>query len=253
MKRFLVCGGVHGSETALTWLRQTLIERRPNGLLFTGGILSPNRCYAPSITEWGLTRDDARFMEHFFETLGECDVFTAVLPGPYDTPLEDFLRMGMHAEQEYPNLHLAHASLIEEDGVAVCGVGGCLVEEDCQEADTTSRIRANYHLRTLDVADHFRKLLLLPAPPCSLGGEKEGRLIDSLIDGHSADLCAVAGPTEHRGIQRIARTLIVNPGCLADGSAAWVDWRRHPGGHVEFLDDPTVRPQVRVCVMDVDY
>ncbi len=141
MKRFLVCGGVHGSEAALTWLRQTVIERRPAGVLFTGGILSPDRQYEPSTTEWGLTRDDALFMEHFFETLGERDVFTAVLPGPFDAPLEDFLRMGMNAEQEYPNIHLAHATLIEEDGVAVCGIGGCLVENDCQEPDTISRLR----------------------------------------------------------------------------------------------------------------
>jgi hypothetical protein len=36
------------------------------------------------------------------------------------------------------------------------------------------------------------------------------------------------------GLIEDASTLIVNPGHLADGSAAWLDWSR--GDEVEFLD-----------------
>jgi len=50
-------------------------------------------------------------------------------------------------------------------------------------------------------------------------------------------LCVVAGRTERRGVQRIASTLVVNPGCLADGSAAWLDWNQRSGDQVEFLED----------------
>jgi hypothetical protein len=53
----------------------------------------------------------------------------------------------------------------------------------------------------------------------------------------------VAGSTAHRGWQRIAHTLVVNPGCLADGSAAWLDRGRD---EVDFLDlRPEPRPQRR--------
>ena len=187
-------------------------------------------------------------MQRFFETLGELDLFTPILPGPFDVPLEDFLRLGMNMEREYPNLRLAHANLIVVDGLAVCGIGGCLVEEGYQEPDTCSHLRADYFLRSLDLTEQPRKILLLPSAPLSLGGGVEGQLIDNLIRSHSADLCVVAGATAHRGIQRSARTLIVNPGCLVDGSAAWVDWRRHPGGHVEFLDLAPSRPRARLPV-----
>jgi predicted phosphodiesterase len=234
MKRFFVCGGLHGSETVLDELRQRVSERRPDGLLFAGGILAPEPTAAATRAE--LSHEDRLFVRHFFAVLGELDVFSAVIPGPFDTPLEDFLRLGMEAEREYPRLHLAHADLIARDGLAVCGVGGSLLEATCSERDAISPVRADYHLRSLDRADQPRKILLLPAAPTSLGGGAEGRLIHYLLHSHSADLCVVAGPTAHRGFQRSARTLIVNPGCLADGSAAWVDWRRHPGGHVELLD-----------------
>jgi hypothetical protein len=108
-----------------------------------------------------------------------------------------------------------------------------------------SRRRECEFLRNLDLAEQPRKILLLPSAPLSLGGGADGQLIDSLIHNHSADLCVVAGATAHRGIQRAARTLIVNPGCLADSSATWVDWRRHSGAHVEFLElapSPAARP-----------
>ena len=122
MKRFLVCGGVHGSDTALRELRRLVMERRPDGLFFAGGILALERSQES-------TFDDQRFLQDFFELLGELDVFTAVLPGPADTPLEEFLRLGMDAESEYPHVHLAHANLIAAAGLAVCGIGGSLVEE----------------------------------------------------------------------------------------------------------------------------
>ncbi|HTU18800.1 MAG TPA: hypothetical protein VMG10_12130 [Gemmataceae bacterium] len=235
MKRFLVCGGLHGSDTALMALRRLTMECRPDGLFFVGGILAPERLQEPARAKESWTDEEHLFVQRFFEMLGELDVFTAVLPGPFDTPLEDFLRLGMDMESEYPNLRLAHANLIALDGLAVCGIGGCLVEESSPEPDTYSHLRADYFLRSLDLAEQPRKILLLPSAPLSLGGDADGPLIDCLIHSHSADLCVVAGATEHRGIQRAARTLIVNPGCLADGSAAWVSWRRHPGGHVDLL------------------
>lgn len=235
MKRFLVCGGLHGSETALNELRRLVIERRPDGLFFVGGILDPERFPEPALPHWDRTNPEPGWMQRFFETLGDLDIFAAILPGPFDTPLEEFLRLGMHMENEYPCLHLAHANLIAVNDLAVCGIGGYLAEEKLARPDTCSRVRADYFLRSLDLAEQSRKILLLPSAPLSLGGDTAGRLIDSLIRNHSADLCVVAGATERRGMQRAGRTLIVNPGWLADGSAAWVDWRRHPGGHVEFL------------------
>jgi hypothetical protein len=46
----------------------------------------------------------------------------------------------------------------------------------------------------------------------------------------------VGGSDAHRGTQRVASTLIVNPGCLAEGSAAWLDLSLPSDERVEFLD-----------------
>lgn len=226
MKRFLMCGGVHGSETALTWLCRLIRDRRPDAVLFAGGILHASREYEPCESEWGLTRDDARFMERFFHTLGQMDVFAAVIPGPFDTPLVDFLRMGMNAESDYPSLHLADATPIEHGDLAILGLGGSLVEDGWHGVDSRERTWADYLLRSLDRSRRSRKLLMLPAAPRSLGGGSANRLIDDLIDGHPADVCVAAGPSAQRGTRRIGDRWIINPGCLADGSAAWWDWDR---------------------------
>ena len=41
MKRFLVCSGLNGSDTALMELRRLATDLRPDGLFFAGGILTP--------------------------------------------------------------------------------------------------------------------------------------------------------------------------------------------------------------------
>jgi Icc-related predicted phosphoesterase len=60
-------------------------------------------------------------------------------------------------------------------------------------------------------------------------------LVGEIIDSLRPSLSVVGGPTERRGVQRIASTLVVNPGCLADGSAAFLDWDRSGDDPVEFM------------------
>jgi hypothetical protein len=48
-------------------------------------------------------------------------------------------------------------------------------------------------------------------------------------------LCVVAGQTALRGMQWVAGTLLVNPGSLADDSAALLDWDRKGDDLIEFL------------------
>lgn len=39
MRRWLICGGADGSDKALKLLEQAVEQRRPDGVLFLGGIL----------------------------------------------------------------------------------------------------------------------------------------------------------------------------------------------------------------------
>ena len=161
-----------------------------------------------------------------------------MIPGATESPLREFLCLTKEAEMTYPSLHIAHGTLFEEGDVAICGLGGELVEdEDCTEDRVCyARATAEFFLRMLWRAEQPHKVLLLSvAPPGPLGGETGNRICGDFIDSYHPSLCLVAGSTEKRDFQRIAHTLIVNPGRLAAGSAAWLDWNRRRDEQVELL------------------
>ena len=243
MHRLLLCAGVNGNPAALDRLCHVANACRPDGILFAGGVLGSGRRFAPrSTTRWGMPTEESQFVERFFKALGQLDLFSAVIPGADDTPLEDFLRIGMHAEFEYPSVHMAHATLVERDGLAVCGLGGLVSGNGCHERDYTPRVLAEYHLRKLWTANKPRRVLLLPSPPPGkLGGDKGNKFTGELIDSYHPSLCVTGGPSDRRGFEQVGETLVVNPGALADGWAAWLDWEAPANRRVEFLDlrDPT--------------
>jgi hypothetical protein len=236
MRRLLLCSGIYGKKSAIEGLRRFAADRRPDAILFAGGILSPERQTVPrSEGLWGLTPEDERFAFEFGAALGALGVFSAVIPEPNFVPEDQFCRLAMAVELEFPNVHVAHAMLVEAHDLAVCGLGAAIAEQALMREDSYSRVRAQYFLRALRSSEKPRKVLLLPEPPPGpLGGPDGNVLVGDLIDWLRPSLCVVAGPTERRGLQRIASTLIVNPGHLADGSAAWLDWDRSGDDQVEF-------------------
>jgi Icc-related predicted phosphoesterase len=229
MNLFLIAGRLDGRSEALANLQTVVQERRPDAVLFAGGILAnSSTVHAERLKAW----------EGFFEGLGRLGVFTAMIPGSADVPLREFLRLAGDAEVEYPDLHTAHATVFEEDHVAVCGLGGELTEtEDCTEGRLSySRPSAEYFLRTLWRSEQPHTILLLSvAPPGPLGGEAGNPICGDFIDSFHPKLCVAADTTPRRGIQRIAQTLVVNPGRLADGSLAWLDLNQSKDEQVEFL------------------
>jgi hypothetical protein len=238
MRRLLLCSGVDGKRHSIERLRRIAAERRPEAVLFAGGILNPERQMAPrGVSPWGLTPEDERFAHEFGAALGGLGIFSAVITGPNFQPMDEFYRWGMAVELAYPHVHMAHATLLEEQDLAVCGLGVAIAEEALMREDSYSRIRALYFLRPLRTSVKPRKVLLLPDPPPGvLGGPQGNIVIAEIIDGLRPSLCVVAGQTERRGLQWIASTLLVNPGSLADGSAALLDWDRKGNDQVEFLE-----------------
>lgn len=175
--------------------------------------------------------------------IGKLETFIAVIPGAFDTPLEHFLRLGMHAEVEFPTVHIAHATMVKRRDIAMCGLGGCVAEGAAVEMDVCSRSMAEYYLRPLWSARQPRKVLLLATPPEGPLGGAEGSLLSAeLVDSLHPSLCVAGGPSCTRGMQRIDGTLIVNPGRLVDGWAAWIDWGRSGGDQVELfnVNEPAV-------------
>ncbi len=220
MKRLLLCAGLDGSQSALEKLTRCVEARNPDGILFAGGIRAPGS---------RLGRQNAEMeYKRLFDALGAAGRFAAVIPGPHDAPLREFYLAAMTAEVDHPGVHVVHGTPVERPPVAISGVGGELTENEdrADEQLWCSRATAEYLLRTLWRTDQPRRILLLSVPPSEpLGGGQANAIAGEIVDSYHPDLCVVAGPTDHRGTERIAHTLVVNPGRLADGSAAWLDWR----------------------------
>jgi hypothetical protein len=237
MRRLLLCAGLDGNAEALVWLRRLVDARRPDGVLFACGIVNPGRACAVKLTPWSLSTEDAGFVEQFFAALGGLSVFCAVIPGPAGEPLDEFFRLTVEAELAFPNVHFAHATLIAEGDLAVCGLGGDISEGPLLGFECYTRPAAEYFLRPLWRGEQSRKVLLLAAPPPGpLGGLAGNALVGDLIDSFHPDLCVVAGESERRGSQRVANTLVVNPGRLADGWAAWLDWGLPESSRLELVN-----------------
>lgn len=238
MRTLLVCCGLDGRADALDLLEAAIHEREPDGVLFAGGVLARGRDYAPSLTtEFGHTRAACLFIERFFATLGRLGVFAAVIPGADDAPLDQFLRLGMAAEMTYPRLHVVHVTPAVERDVAVFGLGGRIAEYTNTDHGLYSRALAEYYCRPLWTAEQPRTVLLLPEPPRGLhdGGEAR-RLAEAMIATYRPNLCVLPAPSGERGAERVTGTLVIRPGMLAAGSAAWLDWGQPATERVEFLD-----------------
>src|SRR4051812_13250387 len=114
MRRLLLTGGLDGQAEALAKLQTPVLQRRPDGVLFAGGFVGADTTSrAERLKQW----------EDALAGFGKLGVFTAVIPGALDVPLGEFLRLAKDAEVEYPDLHVAHATLWEEGDVAFCGLG----------------------------------------------------------------------------------------------------------------------------------
>ena len=96
MRQFLVIGGINGDTEALLRLQNVVRDKRPEGLLFAGGILHYN---GEDAAKAGVVNTHSKegpfFVEQFFSTLGSLGVFCAVIPGVFNAPLDLFLRLGM--------------------------------------------------------------------------------------------------------------------------------------------------------------
>ena len=92
MKTFLACAGTNGSEMALQKMVEAIKRMAPDAVLFAGGITDPDSPPARKV----------EFMAKFFESLGKNSKFAAVVPGPYDTPLREFLRAALITEPAFP-------------------------------------------------------------------------------------------------------------------------------------------------------
>jgi hypothetical protein len=197
MRTLLVAGPIDGHREALEHLAHLVEDRQPQGVLYAGNILGDEpRTHADKLHAW----------EDFFAAVGKFSTFTAVIPGPVDAPGRDFLRLAKDAEETFVQLRVVHASLYEQRGLAICGVGSDLTdigEADCSEERVSySRSTAEYFLRHLWRSKQPRKILMLAvASPGRLGGDCGNRIAGDFIDSYHPSICVTPGPSSCRGTE----------------------------------------------------
>ena len=238
MRQFLACSGIGGRTDAVDRLEFLAREREPDAILFAGGLFAPAPPVESPTAAAERRHHDMQLLERFFATLGAIRTAAAVIPGPADAPLRAFLMAGMHARSQSPGVHLVHCTMVTARDVVISGIGGELthVEDSGEPVVRCSRTTAEYFLQAFGAADESEKILMLGSPPTgALGGARGNEIASDLVDSYHPKLCIVAGPNESRGVERVARTNIVNPGSLSDGSAAWIDWTRESSEQVEMI------------------
>ncbi len=239
MRKFLACAGIGGSSEAVDKLESIVRQRNPDAILFAGGLFAPAPIDESPTTAAERRHHDMKFLDRFFATLGAMRTAAAVIPGPHDVPLRAFLMAGMHARSQSPGVHVVHCTMVTTRDVVIAGVGGELtqVEDNGDPLVRCSRTTAEYFLQAFGSAAESEKILLLgSAIKGDLGGDAGNVVAGDLVDSLHPKLCIVAGPNACRGVERVARNNIVNPGTLRDGSAAWIDWTREADEQVEMIE-----------------
>jgi|GEM_PF-38905 len=173
------------------------------------------------------------------ELLGSLGVPVYLLPGDDDLPLAT-INQALQAYRGSAMLHLVHrtsAPLGELD--VVSGFGGQLtnggesVAAAVQFPAWEARV-AFEHLAAYDTAfqNAARRIFLFATPP---QGERIDRfngshvgapLLNSVIRAYQPHIVCCGGPSDSCGIELIYGTRVVNPGALADGSYALIDFER---------------------------
>lgn len=239
MRTAVACCGINGSTASLSLLKELVADRRPDVVLFAGGVIDddPEKDTLEDMAE--RRQFEFRLIEAFFSSISNFHCPTILIPGPHDAPLRHFVRIAMHTMLRSGSVHLVHCRARNIDGIPFFGVGGHVTSaEDFNDPVVrVSRAMADYYMQAFLEDDRpNRTLLLADAPTGHLGGAAGSVHAAELVDSCHPALCIVGGATQHKGSERLARTIVVNPGQLSDGSAAWIDREVLLNEGIEFID-----------------
>ena len=236
MRRYLAMAGLDGKTDRLAEVSEVVEQRKPEAILFAGG-LGCKGCVDTS--QPGFSPKQLDVYAQFLHWAGGQSMPVVVIPGPYDVPLGEFYQWSTNAETDHSHLRVVHATSWRIKDTVFGGIGGAICEHDhCEHPRLqVSRAEAEYFLRNIVRDEAPLHVILLNQPPTgTLGGNSGNTIVSELIDSLHPRLAVTAGETSHRGHEQVARTTIVNPGRLSDGSLAYIDFSRPTEERVEVLD-----------------
>jgi Icc-related predicted phosphoesterase len=163
---------------------------------------------------------------------GAVDVPLYWIPGRTDAPLEEFLPEAFNLEIAIPTLRAVHGLVAEGPGeVLFAGMGGDIIDDPDTITLEESILRyagwhVEYRLKVLREFDDRQKVFLFTTPPAHKGiGGQGSAVLAELIKTYNPMVAVVRGetPAEHQ----LAKTVVVSPGRVDEGTYAIIDVRDH--------------------------
>jgi uncharacterized protein len=216
LTRVLCAADPRGSEAAIEALLRAAEDLDVQAIALVGDLA-------------GSGEDRAAEYRSVFRALGRAGHHTYWVPGAADAPVYEYLREAHNIEVVYPFLRGVHGTAAFAPGtVLVAGFGGEVDDDPAGPRDELRRLRyprweVEYRLKLLqhELSEHEQLILLFSTPPAHKGlGTGGSEALAQLAVTYRARLVVCGGG---RGAMMLGRTLVVAPGCLADGSYAVAD------------------------------
>lgn len=174
---------------------------------------------------------DSRQVKEIFSALGKSNIPSYYIPGPNDSPIATYLRETHNIELVYPTMHGVHGVFAFAPGyILIAGMGGNIISESSEESREELKSlqyyewEVEYRLKILHEIKDYPKIFLFNTLPAISGIEgADNKELSTLIKTHNPQL-VISGGTEYF-TRWIGKSLLVNPGALADKVGAFIDLR----------------------------
>jgi len=241
--RIMAITDLNGNTEMLESFKAKAREEAPGMIVFTGDIVRDGARF----NEWSAARrdnrppdsklpqiqqeehEDFRSYDAFFRALSDTGVWSYVIPGGIDAPLDLFLQVATNREVVARNTHVVHNRIAgkfvspQARDMYVCGFGG-IIDED--ESETFFVLQFS-RWQALYAAESFKdypdpKMLLVHTPPKAMsqhGSHVVEEMINTVRPSHA--FCGAVGGLQ--GEHEVGTTFVVCPGRMSEGNYAIVD------------------------------
>lgn len=187
----------------------------------------------PDMDHPDVRKETTRDLEHlrqFVQALAEIPCSVYAVPGETDAPESEYLKVAYSYAHIYPNFRTAHERVYREEFFLVAWFGGGISQTDDERTLILHYTRpwAEFALRHLEYMPG-EKVLLLHAPPVSRldkgEGERHGSVfLNEVIERLAPRLVLHGQALKGQGTVKLGDSVVVNPGPLAAGHYALVDY-----------------------------
>lgn len=189
----------------------------------TGRIPNRNRT---EILEEAL--EDLKLYKQFCNLIDSLGIPVLVIPGNLDAPEERYFLFMQQTAFQSDNVVLMHENMVKLESYLFTGFGGELTRDEKEDYFVLEYPRQEvlFGTRRMRFLNPPRILMFYSPPVSKLdreqGTHKGSELVNEIIESVAPSFLFCGGSSEP-GLEEIGRTVVVNPGSLADGHFAVVN------------------------------